>query len=83
MIGIRPWRILLCGMLLSTLALAGCAGDWWRVDQSAYEPPPELAQEIGQNAGRAPVGVSSGGPPPASPGGEEQGEPSFQPHPAK
>lgn len=82
MIGIRKSRILLCAMLFSTLALAGCAGDWWRVDQSAFEPPPEIAQEMGQNAGRAPIGVSKGGPPPA-PGSEEQGDPSFQPHPAK
>jgi len=73
--------MLVCGMLLSTLVLAGCAGDWWRVNQSAYQPPPEIAREINQNAAWAPVGVSKGGPPQAS--GGEQGDPSFQPHPAK
>ena len=78
---IRLPTILAFALLFFCLTLVGCGG-WWRVDQSTYQPSPEITQEVSQNAPWAPVGVSKG-PPPQEPG-KEQGEPSFQPpHPAK
>jgi len=80
---LRLLRILLGGVLLALPALAGCAADWWTVDQTPYQPPSQLADEIGQFAGRAPTAVSQGGGRQATDGGEDAGDPAFQPHPAR
>ncbi len=76
-------------ILLFSLALAGCASDWWTVDQSAYQPPEQSAAETAVFGTRAPVGESKGTGDTAETekvegGGEEaKGDPSFQPRPTK
>ncbi len=78
-------RVVLGGILLALPALSGCAADWWTVDQSAYQPPAQSAEQAGQFAGQAPVGESQGGADRQATGtaGEEAGDPAFQPHPAQ
>jgi hypothetical protein len=85
MTGIRLSRILLGGMLLALPALSGCAADWWTVDQSAYQPPSQSADQAGQFESQAPVGESQGGTGRQATGtaGEEAGDPAFQPRPAR
>jgi hypothetical protein len=77
-------RTLLGGMLLALPALSGCAADWWTVDQSAYQPPAQSADEVGQFARQAPTGESqSGADQQATGAGEEAEDGAFQPHPAR
>jgi hypothetical protein len=87
MTDVKLSRILLGGMLLALPALSGCAADWWTVDQSAYQPPTQSADEVGQFARQAPTGASEGGADQQAAGaggaGEEAGDPAFQPHPAR
>jgi hypothetical protein len=74
-------RIVLGGILLAFPVLSGCAADWWTVDQSAYQPPPQIADEVGQFAKQAPTGASQSGTDEQTTGaGEEVGNPAFQPH---
>ena len=84
MTGAKLSKIILGGILLALPALSGCAADWWTVDQSAYQPPAQSADEVGQFAGQAPTGESHGGADQQGTGaGEEAGDPAFQPHPAR
>jgi hypothetical protein len=83
MIKLRLSRILLGGVLLVLPGLAGCAADWWTVDQSPYEPPSQIADEIGKFQTRAPMGESYGPGLQATGSGEDAGDPAFQPHPAR
>ncbi len=84
MTDIKLSRIILGGMLLALPVLSGCAADWWTVDQSAYQPPSQSADQVGRFAGQAPVGESQGGTDQQATGpGEEAGDPAFQPHPAR
>jgi hypothetical protein len=83
MTDIKLSRIVLGGVLLALPALSGCAADWWTVDQSAYQPPSQIADEMGQFAGQAPTGASQGGTDQqATSAGEETGDQAFQPHPS-
>ena len=83
MIEFRLSRILLGGVLLVLPGLAGCAADWWTVDQSPYEPPSQIADEIGRFQNRAPTGESHGPGLQATGSGEDAGDPAFQPHQAQ
>jgi hypothetical protein len=83
MIKFKFSRILLGGVLLVLPGLAGCAADWWTVDQSPYEPPSQIANEIGAFQSRAPIGESRGPDLQATGSGENAGDPAFQPHPAQ
>jgi hypothetical protein len=81
---VRLSRIVLGSMLLALPALSGCAADWWTVDQSAYQPPVQSADQVGEFASRAPTGGSQGGADQKAPGpGEEGGDQAFQPHPSR
>jgi hypothetical protein len=81
---IKLSRIVLGGILLALPALSGCAADWWTVDQSPYQPPSQIADEVGQFAGQAPTGASQGGADQQATGaGQEAGDPAFQPHPPR
>ena len=81
---VRLSRIVLGCMLLALPVLSGCAADWWTVDQSAYQPPSQTADQMGEFAGRAPTGESRGGADQKATGsGEEAGDQTFQPHPAR
>ncbi len=80
----RLSRILLGGILLALPALSGCAADWWTVDQSGYEPPSQIADEIGQFAKQAPEAESQEGAGRQATGAKgEGGDPAFQPHPPR
>ncbi len=78
MTNIKLSRIVLGGILFALPALSGCAADWWTVDQSAYQPPAQSADQLGQFGNTAPTGESQGGNDQQAPGA---GDPAFRPHP--
>jgi hypothetical protein len=71
-------------VFLLSLLVAGCASDWWTVDQTPYQPPVQSADETARFGDRAPEGSSRGtgdSQVPSAEAGEDTGDPGVQPRP--